>query len=93
MFFVEEIRYRASERALLSKSCGGVLPNTGSLWTAYNFKKKRAEEIKWTDNVAQSTSDMMKNALERVRVEDPVKGSWNMPEIKRGLFGVTQVAL
>ena len=63
--------------------CGklvGHYPIAGWLRVACSYIKRRAEGTGWDDDVGECAVGMIREVLERVRREDPVRGRWTVPE-------------
>lgn len=76
-----------SKRELFSV-CGklvGHYPIAGWLRVACSYVKRRAEVTRWEDEVSRETVMIMKDIVERVRREDPVRGRWHAPTSVRGV--------
>lgn len=79
---IPEVGEELSRRELFS-ACGrlvGHYPIAGWLRVACSYVKRRAEGVRWDDKVGQETVEMMKDIVERVRREDPVRGRWYAPK-------------
>lgn len=84
---IPEVGDMLSRRELFS-ACGklvGHYPIAGWLRVACSYVKRRAEGVRWDDNVGQETVEMMKEIVERVRREDPVRGRWYAPKSETGV--------
>lgn len=84
---IPEVGEEMSKRELFS-ACGrlvGHYPIAGWLRVACSYVKRRAEGVRWEDKVKQETVEMMKNIVERVHREDPVRGRWHAPKSVRGV--------
>jgi transposase InsO family protein/ribonuclease HI len=65
--------------------CGklvGHYPVCGWLRVACSFLKRRCIGVTWKDAAGEQAQVMLIDLLERVRAEDPVRGSWNVPVTK-----------
>lgn len=79
---IPEVGEELSRRELFS-ACGrlvGHYPIAGWLRVACSYVKRRAEGVRWDDKVGQETVEMMKDIVERVQQEDPVRGRWYAPK-------------
>lgn len=84
---IPEVGEEMSKRELFS-ACGrlvGHYPIVGWLRIACSYVKRRAEVVRWEDKVKQETVEMMKDIVERVHREDPVRGRWHAPKSGRGV--------
>lgn len=82
-----EVGEELSRRELFSV-CGrlvGHYPIAGWLRVACSYIKRRAEGIRWEDKVGLETVKMIRDVLERVNREDPVKGRWQAPRTTKGV--------
>lgn len=69
--------------------CGrlvGHYPIAGWLRIACSYVKRRAEGVKWEDKVGERSVTMMQDIVERVKKEDPVRGSWYVPKWEKGVI-------
>lgn len=85
---IPEVGEELSRRELFSV-CGrlvGHYPIAGWLRVACSYVKRRAEGVRWDDKVGQETMEMIKDVVERVRREDPVKGRWYAPKSGTGIM-------
>ena len=83
---VPEATEKMTKRELFS-ACGklvGHYPVAGWLRVACSFVKRHAEGKKWTDYVDDSTTKRLKEIVERVNGDDPVKGRWQVPKTDKG---------
>ena len=83
---IPEVTDSLSRRELFSV-CGkliGHYPVVGWLRVACSFIKRGAEGSGWEDQVGNKTVTMMKEVLQRVRENDPVKGRWYVNDSKSG---------
>jgi len=77
---------QVTKRELFS-ICGkltGHYPIAGWLRIACSYMKRRASATNWEEIVEDVVEDMLKDVLNRVRLEDPVKGRWYVPEATKG---------
>ncbi len=82
---IEEIfdSVRGWSRRELFSLCGklvGHYPVAGWLRIACSFSKRIAEGTGWEDDVGTQAREFMNRIEEKVRVNDPVKGPWHVPE-------------
>ena len=85
---IPEVGKELSRRELFS-ACGklvGHYPIAGWLRVACSYVKRRAEGVRWDDKVGQDAIEMMKDIVERVHREDPVKGRWYAPKSDMGVM-------
>ena len=74
-------------RRELFSVCGklvGHYPIAGWLRVACSFIKRKAEGSKWDDHVGETTMRMVREVMDRVKMEDPVKGRWTVPRRSTG---------
>lgn len=74
-------------RRELFSVCGklvGHYPIAGWLRVACSFIKRKAEGTKWDDHVGEPTMSKIREVMERVKMEDPVKGRWTVPRRSAG---------
>ena len=67
--------------------CGklvGHYPKAGCLRVACSYVKRHAEGDSWDDYVGDGIRDRMKEIVEEVRKNDPVKGVWRVPKSDSG---------
>lgn len=62
----------------------GHYPIAGWLRVACSFIKRKAEGTKWEDQVGEPTMRKIREVMERVKMEDPVKGRWTVPRRRTG---------
>ena len=75
-------------RRELFSVCGklvGHYPVAGWLRVASSYVKRRAEGSHWEDQVGENAVSMIKDVIERVKKDDPVRGSWYVKETTRGV--------
>ena len=80
---IPTIPQRLTRRELFSV-CGklvGHYPVAGWLRVACSFIKRVAAGICWEDWVGESATKMIQEVVDRVKKEDPVKGSWAVPKM------------
>ena len=69
--------------------CGkliGHYPIAGWLRVSCSYVKRTAEGSSWDDYVGDRTIAMVREMLDRVKRDDPVKGSWAVPKTSSGLI-------
>ena len=74
-------------RKKLFSICGklvGHYPKAGWLRVACSYVKRHAEGDSWDDYVGDGIRDRMKEIVEEVRKNDPVKGVWWVPKSDSG---------
>jgi hypothetical protein len=67
--------------------CGkliGHYPVANWLRPACSFIKRRTNGLKWNDVIDSDTMDMLRHLLNEVRMNDPVKGRWIVPDVSEG---------
>ena len=77
---------RVSRKELFSV-CGklvGHYPIVGWLRVACSYLKRHAEGRAWTDYVGDHARDVLREIVEEVRGNDPVRGKWAVPKVKKG---------
>lgn len=87
---IPELNTRTSKQEMFSV-CGKLLEHyliAEWLQTSSNFIKRQAKE----SGGVKKTTVMMQEVLERVAVEDLVRGNWYLHKLKNGLCGVMPVA-
>ena len=85
---VPDLPDRLTRRELFSV-CGklvGHYPIAGWARISSSFVKRNAEGTKWDDYVGDHTMTMMKEVVDKVRLEDPVAGKWTVPKTTRGVL-------
>ena len=83
---IPNVGNKLTRRELFS-ICGkliGHYPKAGWLRVACSFLKRHATGASWGDYVGDEIRDRMKEVVEEVRVNDPVKGVWNAPKSSAG---------
>lgn len=81
---IPEVKEELTKRELFS-ICGtltGHYPVAGWLRVAASYIKRRAEGSHWEDYVGDQAVQMIKEAIQRVKLEDPVRGSWSVSRDK-----------
>ena len=84
---VPDIPAKVSRRELFS-ICGkmvGHYPIAGWLRVACSYVKRCSEGSTWDDDVGDVAHGMLVEIRDRIRVEDPVKGAWTVPNVKAGV--------
>lgn len=84
---VPEVADMLTRRELFS-ICGtlvGHYPIAGWLRVACSYIKRRAAGARWEDPVGEQSMLMIKEVIERVKLDDPVRGSWCVPGVKHGV--------
>lgn len=84
---IPEVSEKLSRRELFS-ICGrlvGHYPIAGWLRTACSYIKRLASGAKWEDGVDKETVDIMREIIEEVKREDPVRGVWHVPNSAEGV--------
>ena len=83
---VPEVPAKVTRRGLFSV-CGtlvGHYPIAGWLRVACSFIKRNAEGAKWEDSVGGDAISMIREVIEKVKVNDPVRGDWHVPKVECG---------
>ena len=83
---IPEVHDDLSRRGLFSV-CGmlvGHYPIAGWLRVACSFIKRSAEGSRWEDPVGSDALSMIKEVIEKVKLDDPVKGAWHVPKTEHG---------
>lgn len=76
----ERMKARMTKREVFSV-CGklvGHYPVAGWLRVACSFVKRQAEGNRWDDYAGDRACTLLKEVVERVHVEDPIKGRWKV---------------
>ncbi|XP_068224113.1 uncharacterized protein [Palaemon carinicauda] len=84
---VPEVADMLTRRELFSV-CGtlvGHYPIAGWLRIACSYIKRRASGARWEDPVGEQSMMMVKEVIERVKLDDPVRGNWCVPSVKHGV--------
>ena len=69
--------------------CGklvGHYPIASLLRVACSYIKRRASEGRWADRVSNSVLQMIKEVIEEVRADDPVRGEWYVGRNHKGVI-------
>ena len=83
---IPEVSHGLTRKELFS-ICGklvGHYPKAGWLRVACSYVKRHAEGDSWDDYVGDGIRDRMKEIVEEVRKNDPVKGVWRVPKSDSG---------
>ena len=83
---VPEVSQGLTRKELFS-ICGklvGHYPKAGWLRVACSYVKRHAEEDSWDDYVGDGIRNRMKEIVEEVKKNDPVKGVWRVPKSDSG---------
>ena len=83
---IPEVSQGLTRKELFS-ICGklvGHYPKAGWLRVACSYVKRHAEGDSWDDYVGDGIRDRMKEIVEEVRKNDPVKGMWRVPKSDTG---------
>ena len=83
---IPEVSQGLTRKELFS-ICGklvGHYPKAGWLRVACSYVKRHAEGDSWDDYVGDGIRDRMKEIVEEVRKNDPVKGMWRVPKSDSG---------
>ena len=84
---VPEVSDTLTRRQLFSV-CGtlvGHYPIAGWLRVACSYIKRRAEGVNWEDLVGEQSLMMINEVIDRVKYDDPVRGTWCVPNLKCGV--------
>lgn len=84
---VPEVAEMLTRRELFS-ICGtlvGHYPIAGWLRVACNYIKRTAAGTRLEDPVGEQSMVMIKEVIERVKLDDPVRGNWCVPGVKHGV--------
>lgn len=84
---VPEVADMLTRRELFS-ICGklvGHYPIAGWLRVSCSYIKRRAAGARWEDPVGEQSMSMIKEVLERIKLDDPVRGSWCVAGVKHGI--------
>lgn len=84
---VPEVADMLTRRELFS-ICGtlvGHYPIAGWLRVACSYIKRRAGGAQWEDPVGEQSMLMIKEVIEKVKLDDPVRGNWCVPGVKHGV--------
>ena len=76
---------RRRELFSIRRKLTGHYPIAGWQRIACRYIKRQTEEKKWDDVVSERTTAIMKEVQKEVEREDPVKGSWDVPRIEKGM--------
>lgn len=71
---------------LMCKQKVGHYHPAGWLHVAYSYVKRKAEGANWGEKMGERSVKMMKEILERVTKEDPVRRHWYVPRLKSGII-------
>ena len=85
---IPDVPERLTRRDLFS-ICGklvGHYPIAGWLRVACSYVKRTAEGSGWNDYVGDRTVAIVREMLDRVKRDDPVKGSWAVPKTSSGVI-------
>ncbi|XP_068216319.1 uncharacterized protein [Palaemon carinicauda] len=63
----------------------GHYPIAGWLRVACSYIERRASGARWEDPVGEQSIMMIKEVIERVKLDDPVRGNWCVPSVKHGV--------
>ena len=69
-------------------ACGsqvGHYPNAGWLRVACSYIKRIVEGSKWDDQAGEVAVKMINEVIAKIKDEDPVKGHWYVPKIKKSI--------
>ena len=83
----EELSPKLTRREVFSV-CGklvGHYPVAGWLRVACSFVKRQTEGSRWDDFAGERACVLLRDMLERVHSEDPVKGQWKVPKETKGV--------
>ena len=89
---IPEVSQGLTRKELFS-ICGklvGHYPKAGWLRVTCSYVKRHAEGDSWGDYVGDGIRDRMKEIVEEVRKNDPVKGVWRCQNQILELYGVMQ---
>ncbi|XP_068240110.1 uncharacterized protein [Palaemon carinicauda] len=84
---VPEVADMLTRRELFSV-CGtlvGHYPIAGWLRIACSYIKRRAYGARWEDPVGEQSMMIIKEVIEGVKLDDPVRGNWCVPSVKHGV--------
>ena len=84
---IPEIPEALTRRELFSV-CGrlvGHYPRVGWLRVACSYIKRHAAGSAWSDFVGEGIRDRLKEIVEEVRRDDPVRGVWTVPKVDSGV--------
>ncbi|KAK4318086.1 hypothetical protein Pmani_010884 [Petrolisthes manimaculis] len=84
---VPEVSDMLTRRELFS-ICGklvGHYPIAGWLRVACSFIKRSAAGARWEGHIGEKSMMMIKDVIERVQLDDPVRGNWCVPGVKHGV--------
>ena len=77
-------RLSRQELFLMCRKLTGHYPIARWFQMACNYIKRNAEEKKWDGEEVKKTT-VMKEVLEEVEKDDPVRGRWEIPKTKKGV--------
>ena len=83
---IPEVGQTMTRRELFSM-CGklvGHYPRAGWLRVASSYAKRHAEGVKWGDDIGEAARERVREIVEEVRTNDPVKGEWQVPQTTSG---------
>lgn len=83
---IPTLQERITKRELFS-ICGkltGHYPVCGWLRVACSFLKRESEGQKWDDYIGDRPQQMAEDLVVRVRIDDPVRGVWSVPNVACG---------
>ena len=83
---IPDVSDRMTRRELFSV-CGkliGHYPRVGWLRVACSYAKRHAGGVRWEDDVGDAARVRIKEMVEEVRKNDPVKGEWKVPRSETG---------
>ncbi|XP_068240111.1 uncharacterized protein [Palaemon carinicauda] len=84
---VPEVADMLTRRELFSV-CGtlvGHYPIAGWLRIACSYIKRRASGARWEDPVGEQSMMMIKEVIEGVKLDEPLRGNWCVPSVKHGV--------
>lgn len=67
--------------------CGkliGHYPSAGWLRPAVSFVKRMTNDVDWKDFIDENVLKILKEILQRIETDDPVKGFWEAPKSSKG---------
>ncbi|GFO16630.1 Pol polyprotein [Plakobranchus ocellatus] len=84
---VDQLDSELSRRDVFS-ICGklvGHYPVAGWLRVACSYVKRQTEGSKWDDYAGDRACGLIREVVEQVQKEDPVRGKWNVPSEAKGV--------
>ncbi|GFN80839.1 Pol polyprotein [Plakobranchus ocellatus] len=84
---VDQLDSRLSRRDVFS-ICGklvGHCPVSGWLRVACSYVKRQTEGSKWDDYAGDRACGLIREVVEQVQKEDPVRSKWNVPSEAKGV--------